>query len=173
MDKKLARKKGLAARAVLTKEQRDEKSVKIFEQLKPYLEKAEKTGCYVSMRDEAETYSVISWCFAHDRKVAVPLTSGNMLIFRYISSFDDLERGNFGVMEPVRGETAEPEELDLMIVPLSAFDAQGHRTGYGKGYYDSILGRCSVKAGIAFAEQQVDEIETDPWDVDLDFVIKA
>ena len=86
---------------------------------------------------------------------------------------DDLEEGHFHVREPKTDIIVGPEETDVMIVPLSAFDEQGHRTGYGRGYYDTILRRCRHTVGAAYSGQKTDEIETDPWDVDLDEVVYA
>ena len=58
-----------------------------------------------------------------------------------------------------------------MFVPLSSFDPDHNRTGYGAGYYDSVLGKCPLKIGLAYREQMVEKIDTDPWDVLLDDVI--
>lgn len=173
MDKKSARRHGLEARASLSFETRKQLNQECFRKLLPYLEEAESIGCYVSMKNEMDTYEIIRWCFEHHRSISVPKTIGNTLQFRTITSFEDLCPGVFGVMEPFRGEIREPAEIDLMIVPLSSFDEYGHRTGYGKGYYDSILGRCRRKIGIAYAVQKMDFIETDPWDQDLDLIISA
>lgn len=130
-------------------------------------------GIYVSMKDEADTHRIIDYCFSTGIRVMVPKTVKNTLEFYEITSFDDLRKGCFGVMEPVKGSPADPACAEIMFVPLSAFDRDGHRTGYGKGYYDSVLGRCPVKIGLAYPEQETDHIETDPWDIDLDDIITA
>jgi 5-formyltetrahydrofolate cyclo-ligase len=74
----------------------------------------------------------------------------------------------------VETATAEPQEIDLVIVPLLAFDEKGIRVGYGKGYYDRYLKDCRedcLKVGFSYFEA-VERIEdADEFDVPLDFCI--
>lgn len=70
---------------------------------------------------------------------------------------------SYGIEEPVSGDTVGIEEIDLVLLPLLAFDKSGFRVGYGKGFYDRFLKDCkrqTVKIGLSFFEA-VDEI----WDV--------
>ena len=92
-----------------------------------------------------------------------------------ISSVERKQRSHalFLKLEPVSQNMADLEDIDFMIVPLSSYDSSFHRCGYGKGYYDSILGECRYKVGIAFHEQYVDGIEVEPFDVSLDYVISC
>ena len=171
MDKKSARRYGLDARAALRPEERSSKDERITARVISLIRDMKTIGCYVSMKDEADTYSILNWCLENGKTVAVPKVRGGTLEFHAIGSLDDLKQGCFGVMEPCRGRMIQPEETDIMLVPLSCFDNENNRTGYGKGYYDSVLGRCKRKTGIAYAEQKTDRIECDPWDVQLDHVI--
>lgn len=173
LDKNTARKRGLTARAALSREERKEKDARITKQVIEKIGDINVIGCYVSMKDEADTHEIITWCLAHNRTVCVPKVEGNTLVFHKIQSLDELAEGTFGVMEPLRDDPISPEQIGFMIVPLSAFDEKNHRTGYGRGYYDSILKRCAYKAGIGYAEQKCEEIQCDPWDVRLDEVIYA
>ena len=173
MDKKTARERGLAARRNMKPEVRNEKNRLIADLLIEKIRDASCVGCYVPLADEADTEPVIRWCLVHHIRVAVPRVCGSTLQFLEIFSMDDLEEGHFHVREPKTDIIVGPEETDVMIVPLSAFDEQGHRTGYGRGYYDTILRRCRHTIGAAYSEQKTDEIETDPWDVDLDEVVYA
>lgn len=61
--------------------------------------------------------------------------------------------------------------MDLVLVPVCAFDRKGNRCGYGKGYYDTVLKDATFKIGLAFQEQEVDQIESESHDVPLDIVI--
>ena len=169
MDKKSARKLGLNRRSQLNdrKERSDVIQQKVISQLTPNM----TIGCYVSMKDEVSTEKILQYCFDHNIRVAVPKTHKTTLTFHEIRSFEDLLPGVFGVREPNNGNVIEPSRIDWMIVPLSSFDSENNRTGYGKGYYDSILKDCRRKTGIAFSVQEVDAIETDPWDVPLDEII--
>ena len=171
MDKKSARRYGLDARTALSAADRLRKNRLIAERVISMIRDMEIIGCYVSMKDEADTYGILNWCLENGKTLAVPKVSGNTLVFHAIGSLADLRRGNFGVMEPEGGRIIQPEETDIMLVPLSCFDSNNNRTGYGRGYYDSILRQCPRKTGIAYAEQKTDCIECDPWDVPLDNVI--
>ncbi|MEO5985202.1 MAG: 5-formyltetrahydrofolate cyclo-ligase [Ferruginibacter sp.] len=77
----------------------------------------------------------------------------------------------FGIEEPSAGYELDAQEIDIVIVPLLAFDLKGYRVGYGKGYYDRFLKLCRqdvVKAGFSFfaPEQLIDDI--DQHDIPLD-----
>lgn len=77
---------------------------------------------------------------------------------------------DLGILEPAEGELTDPVELDLVFVPLLAFDQEGNRVGYGKGYYDRFLASCRpdvIKIGLSFFPP-VDKIDDkDEWDVPL------
>lgn len=83
-----------------------------------------------------------------------------------------LKKNKHGIDEPTEGETVEPEEIDLIIVPLVGFDKRGYRAGYGRGYYDRFISRCRpdiVKIGLSFFEP-VDQIEDiNSFDIPLDY----
>lgn len=69
------------------------------------------------------------------------------------SSTTPFIENDWGIMEPDRGETAAPERMDVVLVPLLCFDSEGHRVGYGKGYYDRFLSSCRpdcLKVGLSF-----------------------
>lgn len=80
----------------------------------------------------------------------------------------------FNILEPVDGTILDPQLIDVVFVPLLAFDVKGYRVGYGKGFYDRYLARCAqdvVKIGFSFFEA-VDAIEdVNEYDVPLNFCI--
>lgn len=173
MDKKTARKTGLKNRSLLTPEQRERKSRDIFIQTLNVIHDAQMVGCYVSMKDEVSTDEILHYCFIMRIPVCVPKVEDHTLSFYEIASRDDLGPGVFGTEEPVTKKKVNLSDIDVMLVPLSSYDEENNRTGYGKGYYDSVLKACSCKIGLAFEEQKVDCIETDPWDVKLDQIIHS
>jgi len=95
--------------------------------------------------------------------------------------FRDLLRGaqmvdtGFGTAGP--GEEAEILDPALMLVPLSAFDGNGNRIGYGAGHYDRAIARLRAKGktprliGIAFACQEVEAVPAEPHDAPLDAIL--
>lgn len=144
---------------------------RILRKLVRRLRGCRKIGIYVSVRSEADTRALIRWCLESGRTAAVPRITGRTLSFIPISGFPDLFPSVFGLLEPRGGTAVLPGDLDAVIVPLSAFDRSGNRTGYGGGYYDSVLKECRCRIGIAYHVQEVDEIETDSWDVKLDEIV--
>jgi 5-formyltetrahydrofolate cyclo-ligase len=84
------------------------------------------------------------------------------------------EENKYGIFEPVQGEAIDPRELDMIIVPLLAYDKKGCRVGYGKGFYDRFFKDCHedcLKVGVSYFEP-VDVIEdAADFDVPLDLCI--
>lgn len=82
------------------------------------------------------------------------------------------ELGDYGIRTPIleRSENVSPEEIDLVLVPCTAFDENCYRVGMGKGYYDRYLTKCvnAVKIGVAFECQKVETAAVDEYDVRLD-----
>ncbi len=80
----------------------------------------------------------------------------------------------YGIPEPVGGTAVSPLLIDLVLVPLLAFDSKGYRVGYGKGYYDRYLSTCRpevIRIGFSFFEC-LDEIEDiNEFDVPLNYCI--
>lgn len=80
----------------------------------------------------------------------------------------------YGIPEPEEGEEIASTAIDLVLVPLLAFDKKGFRAGYGKGFYDRFLRECRpdvITVGFSYFEP-VDEIEdTHPFDVPLNYCI--
>lgn len=172
MDKIQARAFGLNARKQLSEQERSVYDERIFQQVTAKLKDRSVVGCYVSYGKEADTRRIIEWCLDHQKTVAVPRTLSHTLEFRTIHSLNELKPGMKGILEP---DESSPlisiQQIECMLVPLSAYDETGGRTGYGGGYYDSILKEVRYKVGIAYPVQQVAHIDTDPWDISLDEVI--
>lgn len=109
-------------------------------------------------------------------KVAVPRIDIHTGEMHHIH-FDDASpfiSNAFGIEEPAEGQIIREDEIDLVLIPLLAFDKNGFRAGYGKGYYDRFLARCRkdvIKIGLSFFEP-VDEIEDiDQFDISLNYCV--
>ena len=103
----------------------------------------------------------------------IDITSGDMQHF----CFNDemmLADNAFGIAEPVAGETFTADTIDLVLVPLLAFDQKGYRVGYGKGYYDRFLSACrpdAIKIGISFFEAQEHIDDINQFDIPLNYCV--
>jgi 5-formyltetrahydrofolate cyclo-ligase len=104
---------------------------------------AETIFTYVSKPIEVDTIALIEAALANHKQVAVPRCVPNTcdMEFYCITSLRDLEKGKFGVLEPIPSQSRLISDYSkgLCIVPGLSFDAQGYRLGYGMGYYDRFL----------------------------------
>jgi 5-formyltetrahydrofolate cyclo-ligase len=113
---------------------------------------------------------------ADGARLALPavMARGKSLAFRAWSPDDRLLMGPLGILEP--SPAASEIVPDIMLVPLAAFDCQGHRIGYGAGHYDFTLAHLrKVKAitaiGLAFAAQEIEAVPALSHDERLDYVL--
>ncbi len=105
-------------------------------------------------------------------KIIVPKVdaiSGSMDHFNFEDNLEMIENC-FGIEEPSGGIKIDPVEIDLVLVPLLAFDKKGYRVGYGKGYYDRFLKECRkdvIKIGLSFFEDEEHIIDINQFDIPL------
>lgn len=85
-----------------------------------------------------------------------------------------IKKNEYGIPEPVDGIEIQTKKLDVVFVPLLAFDASGNRIGYGKGFYDKFLAECrpdTVKIGLSFFEAVAPWEDVLESDVKLDYCV--
>lgn len=134
---------------------------------------ARTVGLFCSLPDEPDTAeALVQWGAV--KRIVVPRVEGDVMRF-YEYDPQTLCPGAFGIAEP--GPAARlcgPSEIDLMVVPGTAFTASGVRCGRGRGYYDKYLSQPGVKAvkvGVCFACQLIGELPAEPHDEAMDYVI--
>ncbi len=92
----------------------------------------------------------------------------------FVDDDTDYSSNSYGIMEPENAPVFLPSDLDMVFVPLLAFDQLGYRVGYGKGYYDRFLPKCkdnTLKIGFSFFEPVERISDTDQFDVPLNYCI--
>ncbi len=138
----------------------------------PLFLKSKTIGIYVSLPQEVSTLLLIQKALQTHR-VCVPKVQGDIMHFYDIHDMNDLKPGHFHVLEPIGCQVTDPKDIDLMIVPLLAYDQKCYRVGYGKGYYDKYFQNdfCGYKLGLAFSYQYVEHIDYDDFDIPLDEII--
>lgn len=142
---------------------------KLFEH--PYYKDAKMIGFYVSKQYEVETILLMEQALKKKR-IAVPKVEGNIMNFYRIQSLSDLQEGHFHVFEPTTPYIIRPNKMDLIIVPLVAFNRKLYRVGYGKGFYDKYLKEYQGHTiGLAFSFQEVDSDFEEGFDLPLDVII--
>lgn len=146
---------------------------KKFLELQEYRQ-ADTIFAYVDCKNEVQTRNVIRQCWIDGKKVAVPKVFGQIMKYYYIHSFDDLEAGYFGIMEPKDDKLQEADCPEaLMILPGVAFDVKRHRVGYGGGFYDRYLEAHSKmkKVAFAFEFQMFEEVPYEKFDIQPEKII--
>lgn len=142
----------------------------------PFYRSAKTLLCFVSTGIEVDTHALLRRAFADGKRVAVPKCldrSGNMDFF-VIRSMEDLKPALFGLLEP--DEHTAPRLGDyrdsVCILPAFAFDADGYRIGFGKGYYDRFLQKYpGVKVGVCYNACIAPALPRGRFDVAADYVV--
>jgi 5-formyltetrahydrofolate cyclo-ligase len=125
------------------------------------------------IRGEIDPFPLMESLMARGATLALPVSiaPNQPLLFRAWTPGEPLVRGAYGVFEP----SSEAEEIDpdIVLVPLAAFDRDGHRIGYGAGYYDRTLPllrklKKITAVGIAFAVQEIERVPSSEHDAQLD-----
>ncbi|MBQ8764550.1 MAG: 5-formyltetrahydrofolate cyclo-ligase [Clostridia bacterium] len=147
-------------------------SIKMLEKY-PEFVTAKTVFCYVSAHGEVDTYGLIQELLK-DKKVLAPycINEDGDMIACPINSLEDLKEGKFKIPEPKSPEEFPKEKIDFVIVPGVAFDKNGYRLGYGKGYYDRFLeGITPFKLGVCQREFFLEELPHGKFDVKMDDVL--
>ena len=137
---------------------------------------AETVLCYVSTPIEVDTREFINALLKSGKTVAVPRcsTKDRTMDFYIIKSYDDLQKGAYGLLEPDVSRCKRLDDFDcaVCIVPGLAFDCEGYRLGFGKGYYDRFLQHFGgVKVGICYKECVTWQLPHGRFDKAVDIVL--
>ncbi|MBL8888833.1 MAG: 5-formyltetrahydrofolate cyclo-ligase [Planctomycetaceae bacterium] len=113
-------------------------------------------------------------------KLAIPYCLPQHLNLFHLQDWSELATSKWGLQEPATHLRAgkriiEPQQIDIFLIPGLAFDHHGNRLGYGKGYYDKLLGqrrRDSLAIALAFQEQIFSDVPHQPeYDVPMDYIV--
>lgn len=127
---------------------------------------------YYPLGNEVSLIPIMEDCLCQGKKLALPRVEGNQIDFYEITSLNQVREGCFHVMEPVTSEKIQ-EAQALVLTPGVAFDLNGNRIGYGKGYYDRYFHRYPslVRMGVAYQSQIEEDIPIEETDVKLQYLI--
>lgn len=127
---------------------------------------------YSPIRGEADITAALHDLRAQGYVTALPRINGERVDFIRVEDDTALTPGGFGIPEPKGGENMSPE---ILLIPLLGFDSEGHRLGYGKGFYDRYLARPealnALRVGIAYDWQEIPRLPAEAHDVRLHAVI--
>lgn len=148
-------------------------SAKIQENLRKveFYRNARILAGYHAVGSEVRTQEILKEILNAGKELSLPKVEKDDLVFKKITSFSDLEVGNFSVMEPKeRCETVK--KLEVILVPAIALTREGYRLGYGFGYYDRYLhDKRSKKIALSYSKQIVKTIPHDSHDVRVDCIV--
>lgn len=175
MDKKELRRQIRAAKALVTFDEKLERSQTVMKQVErlPQFAKADTILLYWSMDDEVQTHDFVNNWYT-EKTVLLPCVDGDDLKLRQYTGAECLRAGEqFGIGEPVGPEFTELDRVQMIVVPGVAFDRQCNRMGRGRGFYDRLLKSTpnAFKVGVAFDFQLVDEVPVEAFDVKMDGVV--
>lgn len=172
------RKNILQARKKLSEEEREVFSRTISSKVTALFQyqNAEWIFCFIDAKGEIQTKYIIEDAWNQGKKVAVPRVCGKEMLFYKITSYDELEPGVFGLLEPkTTCPVVEPtnDAKTIVIMPGVAFGKTGNRIGYGGGYYDKYFARYPnvYKIAPVFSCQIISDVPHEEHDIKADFIV--
>lgn len=136
---------------------------------------AARIGFYWPADGEISLLPLLRRALAQGKQCYLPVVEHQLLVFHEYKRGGKLRRNRYNIPEPKGTATCAIQQLDIILLPLVAFDAQGNRLGMGAGFYDRALASCSaqkpLRIGVAHDFQKMEDLPTDPWDVPLHCVI--
>ena len=177
MDKKALRAEIRAKKRALTEEQivrySEELAQKLFAH--PLYQAAKSIYGYMSYNQEVRTMPILRQAQADGKRVAVPKVYGETdMRFLWLDDPSRIAPGAFGIPEPVDDGPEADDPAALVLMPGLAFDPQGHRLGYGGGFYDRFLAaEPHPTIALCYAFQLLPQLETEAHDIPVDAVLSA
>ena len=177
MDKKALRATIRAQKRAMTEEMIIEKSEKLgqlFAESESY-KKAKSIYGYLPYNQEVRTVAMLEQAIRDGKRVAVPKCYGDEMRFIWMEDLSKVEKGYAGIPEPVEDGPVADDPTALVLMPGLAFDKEGHRIGYGGGFYDKFLAEEPEHPTIAlcYTFQVVNELPTEEFDIPVDQVLWA
>ncbi|TDP60252.1 5-formyltetrahydrofolate cyclo-ligase [Flavobacterium dankookense] len=179
MNKTDLRSKYKALRNQLSEEEIEDKSLAIANRLLQF-DIWEKTYFHLFLtieeQKEVETEFILQILAGKDREIVVSKTNFETreMTNYLLTDNTKFQKNEYNIFEPVDGIEVPVAKLDVVFVPLLAYDKNGNRVGYGKGFYDNLLTKCRedvVKIGLSFFEPEDSIDDVSAADVRLDFCV--
>lgn len=140
----------------------------------PEVADASSVLLFYSFWSEIETRGIAERVWNLDKRLLLPYLDKGAMHAAHHPRGGALVLASYGPKEPSDLQRVDPEEIDVVVTPGLAFDRQGHRLGYGGGFYDRYFASLrpdAARIGIAFSVQLVDEVPAGPDDVPVHIVV--
>ena len=177
MDKKELRDYIRKHKRAMTKEEISEKSAKLGELFlaSDLYKQAKNIYGYLPYNQEVRTTAMLEQAQKDGKRIAVPKILGDTMIFVWLDDLGAVEKGYSGIPEPVDLTPVADDPTALVLMPGMAFDPEGHRCGYGGGFYDKFLASEPGHPTLALCYdfQVLPHLETEEFDIPVDCVLWA
>ena len=179
MDKSSLRKKYKLLRHELSLETIERQSLDIANRLLD-LEIWDKMYFHVFLtieeKKEVDTLFIMHILAGKDKEIVLSKSDFDTTTMMHFLVTDNtkFKKNSYNILEPVAGLEVPVAKIDVVFVPLLAFDKLGNRVGYGKGFYDKFLSQCNPetkKIGISFFETETEISDVTKQDIKLDYCI--
>lgn len=144
----------------------------------PEFQQAQHVALYMSFNNEVSTDLILKRALSLQKTCYLPtITQTHRLRFIKVDKESTLNKNRFGIFEPeITDKIMTAGQLDLVLVPLVAFDEKGHRLGMGGGYYDRTFGGMApfdrpCLVGLGYEFQRIKQLPFSNLDASLDMII--
>ena len=177
MDKSALRKTIREQKRAMTPEQIKDASARLAEKFfatDAYRSAAVLYG-YLPYNQEVRTVPILEQAIRDGKRVAVPKVYGEKMQFIYLTDLSRVEKGYASIPEPIDDGPVADDPTALVLMPGLAFDPEGHRMGYGGGFYDRFLEKEPNHPTLALCYdfQMLPHLETEEHDIPVDCVLWA
>lgn len=130
---------------------------------------------YLPYNQEVRTIPMLQRALDEGKRVAVPKVYGEEMRFIYLEDLTQVSKGYAGIPEPIADAPVAEDKQALVLMPGLAFDPQGHRIGYGGGFYDRFLAQEPHHPTLAlcYEFQMQAHLDTEEFDIPVDTVLWA
>lgn len=130
----------------------------------------------IKTQKEVNTDFILNILSGKDKNIVISKSNFENLTLKHFLLTDGtkIQLNKHNIPEPIDGIEIETSKIDIVFVPLLAFDKNGHRVGYGKGFYDHFLSNCksnTIKIGLSFFDSDKNIKDISNHDVALDFCV--
>src|SRR5690606_21913330 len=179
MDKKQLRIYYKKLRSFLTEQEKEQKSLAVANRLLTF-DIWDKTYFHLFLTieemNEINTEYILQILMGKDKEIVISKSDfeSRKMIHYLLTENTKIKKNQYNIPEPIDGIEIPAEKIDVVFVPLLAFDKKGNRVGYGKGFYDNFLKECRVdviKIGLSFFEPEESIDNVFESDIPLDFCV--
>ncbi|MEM6684429.1 MAG: 5-formyltetrahydrofolate cyclo-ligase [Bacteroidota bacterium] len=179
MSKSALRKKYKALRNQLSDQERDDFSMAIANnllQLPIWEQRYYHLFLTIAEQKEIDTEFILNILAGKDKDIIISKSNFDDFSLTHFLLTDNtvIKKNSYNIPEPVDGIEVPSQKIDVVFVPLLAYNVQGYRVGYGKGFYDRFLADCKedvIKIGLSFFPPETENFEVDKTDITLDFCV--